>query len=705
MAFLKILFIPLLLLTGLLHPCLLLAQVPVQGNRDLQNEIEQRIENIGENANSENIDYTNLVDALNYFKEHPINLNQTNEEALRDLNLLSDIQVRDILNHVRKNGPMIAIYELQSIRSLEREDIQRILPFVEVSNNIENLNIKPIDLFKKGKHTLDVRTQRVLEEQLGYSPASDSLLSTRPNARYLGDPFKHFVRYRFNYANRVQWSFTGEKDYGEEFFRGSQKKGFDFYSGYVFIKQIKKLKALTIGDFHAQFGQGLTFWTDLGFAKSADIMQAKRSAKGLRGYNSLNENQFMRGIGATYALTPNLDITLLASSKRRDGNVLQADTLMPLGADETTAFQLSGLHRTPGEVADRNAIRENNLAGNLQYAKKGLSVGITAAYLTLDPPLAARSTNYGKYDFNGKKNLNTGIDFSYLYRNFNFYGEGARSLNGGMAGIAGVLMSLDPRFILHIQGRNYQKEYQSVYSRGLGETVGTQNEAGLLSGFNFKILPVFTLSGYYDRFRFPWARYRASGPSEGNDFLVMGDWTPNKKLQITLRYRKRMRMRDSSSEESYFPVLEEQVQQNIRFNLTYSPLPGLRLRNRIDMNAFGTGAAQSRGYLFFQDISFKPQGSRVQVTARYAVFDAPDYNARMFMLETDVPYSFTFSNMNGKGQRMYVILNYEAGKHWEFWLRYAQTWLENTRVMNPGTLNESEGSIRSELKLQARYKF
>jgi hypothetical protein len=166
-----------------------------------------------------------------------------------------------------------------------------------------------------------------------------------------------------------------------------------------------------------------------------------------------------------------------------------------------------------------------------------------------------------------------------------------------------------------------------------------------------------------------------------------------------------MRMRDSSSEESYFPVLEEQVQQNIRFNLTYSPLPGLRLRNRIDMNAFGTGAAQSRGYLFFQDISFKPQGSRVQVTARYAVFDAPDYNARMFMLETDVPYSFTFSNMNGKGQRMYVILNYEAGKHWEFWLRYAQTWLENTRVMNPGTLNESEGSIRSELKLQARYKF
>ncbi len=689
----------------LLQAQCLLAQVPVQGNRDLQNEIEQRIENIGENANSENIDYTNLVDALNYFKDNPINLNQTGEEELRDLSLLSDIQVRDILKHVRKNGPLIAIYELQSIRSLEREDIQRILPFVQVSNNIDNLNIRPSDLIKKGKHTLDIRTQRVLEEQLGFTQASDSLLAAKPNARYLGDPFKHFVRYRFNYDNRVQWSFTGEKDYGEEFFRGSQKQGFDFYSGYIFIKNIKKLKALTIGDFHAQFGQGLTFWTDLGFAKSADIMQAKRSAKGLRGYNSLNENQFMRGIGATFALSPHWDITVLGSSKRRDGNVLQADSMLSLGADEASAFQLSGLHRTPAEVADRNAIRENNVAGHLQYAKKGLSIGLTAAYLRLDPPLAARNTIYGKYDFNGRENLNTGIDFSYLYRNFNFYGEGARSLNGGMAGIAGVLMSLDPRFVLHIQGRNYQKDYQSVYSRGLGETVGTQNEAGLLSGFNFKLLPVFTLSGYYDRFRFPWARYRASGPSEGNDFLVMGDWTPSKKLQLTLRYRKRMRMRDSSSEETYFPVLQEQVQQNIRFNLTYSPLPGLRLRNRIDMNIFGTGAAQSRGYLFFQDISLKPQGSPVQITARYALFDASDYNARMFMLESDVPYSFTFSNMYGKGQRMYLILNYEAGKHWEFWLRYAQTWLENTLVMNPGTLNESAGSVRSELKLQARYKF
>ena len=37
--------------------------------------IEQTIENIAENNEDDNIDYTTLFDQLNYYYEHPINLN------------------------------------------------------------------------------------------------------------------------------------------------------------------------------------------------------------------------------------------------------------------------------------------------------------------------------------------------------------------------------------------------------------------------------------------------------------------------------------------------------------------------------------------------------------------------------------------------------------------------------------------------------
>ena len=90
-----------------------------------------------------------------------------------------------------------------------------------------------------------------------------------------------------------------EKDPGEEFFTGSKKQGFDFYSGHFFMKNFGVLKALAVGDYQAQFGQGLTFWSGLAFGKSADAIGIKRNAVGLRPYTSVDENRFLRGVATT----------------------------------------------------------------------------------------------------------------------------------------------------------------------------------------------------------------------------------------------------------------------------------------------------------------------------------------------------------------------------------------------------------------------
>ena len=51
--------------------------------------------------------------------------------------------------------------------------------------------------------------------------------------------------------------FTMEKDAGEEFFKGKQSTGFDFYSAHCYIRNLGILKSLAIGDYHVSFGQGL----------------------------------------------------------------------------------------------------------------------------------------------------------------------------------------------------------------------------------------------------------------------------------------------------------------------------------------------------------------------------------------------------------------------------------------------------------------
>ncbi len=56
-----------------------------------------------------------------------------------------------------------------------------------------------------------------------------------------------------------------EKDAGEEFFTGSNKQGFDYYSGHFYLKNISQnVHSVALGDFQVYFGQGLTIWGGFG---------------------------------------------------------------------------------------------------------------------------------------------------------------------------------------------------------------------------------------------------------------------------------------------------------------------------------------------------------------------------------------------------------------------------------------------------------
>jgi len=118
----------LLLVTFLVVPTLLYSQ-----ERETKQDIQQKIENAAENADNEETDFTILLEELQYYIQHPINLNYTDREELLRLELLSDLQINYLLKHIEKNGKLMTIYELQAIESFDLDVINKILPYKIIS--------------------------------------------------------------------------------------------------------------------------------------------------------------------------------------------------------------------------------------------------------------------------------------------------------------------------------------------------------------------------------------------------------------------------------------------------------------------------------------------------------------------------------------------------------------------------------------------
>ena len=90
--------------------------------------IQQRIEFISEQLETESIDLTNLIEQLNFYYDEPININTTNGLDLEDLGLLTDVQINDLILHRKVFGKFISIYELQTLKYWDLETIYLMLP-------------------------------------------------------------------------------------------------------------------------------------------------------------------------------------------------------------------------------------------------------------------------------------------------------------------------------------------------------------------------------------------------------------------------------------------------------------------------------------------------------------------------------------------------------------------------------------------------
>ena len=664
------------------------------------------MEFLSEQLQSEDGDLSSLTDNWQYYKTHPINLNKAKREELSELQLLTDIQINNLLKHREKNGNLITIYELQSVDGFDLSSIKKISAFVFVSDNFNSAHFSTNEMFKDGKHEFVIRYQRILEKQAGYFKPDSLIKATKPNSYYLGNPDRYFARYTFQYNNNVSFAIAGEKDAGEQFFKGTQKQGFDFYTGHVAIRNIKSIKTFVIGDYQATFGQGLTLWQGFAFGKSASPTGLKRSAIGIKPYRSFDENRFFRGAAGTIRLNK-FEISGLVSYKKIDANATLVDTSSNGDLDivGVSSIGIGGLHNTNTLIQDKGSINQTVFGGNVAYNYRSLHIGMTLQNMNLSAELIKTPSLYNQFDFQGKNNFVGGLDYNYVLKDANFFGECAMSANEGKAFCQGLIVALDPKLSFIAHYRNYEKNFQNLFGNAISENTLPQNEKSIYLGIESKLFKTLTFSVYLDQYKFSWLQSGKSSPSTGRDIFAQLNYTPTKKIDMYFRVRHRTKFENNSTDNLY-DYLVPFVQYNYRYNLSVQITPDIKFKSRIEyIQVDKVQQPKEDGAAFAQDIIYKKMKFPLTFTLRYAIFDTKSYNSRVYIYENDVLYGYSVPALYEKGQRAYLIVNWDVTRQFEIWVRVAQTLYDNQTVLQQGSLNQIDANHKTELKLQARLKF
>ncbi|MFQ5448464.1 MAG: helix-hairpin-helix domain-containing protein, partial [Saprospiraceae bacterium] len=511
------------------------------------------------------------------------------------------------------------------------------------------------------------------------------------------------------YYDLLSMGLTAEKDVGEEFFKGQNTQGFDFYSAHFFMKNPEgKLRAAALGDYDVAMGQGLVLYQGFAPRKGAFTTAVKRNNAPLKPHISVNEVDFFRGAAAIFSIGKNLNLFAFGSTLRRDGNQLEEGQVPDEPDAPSFAFvsslQSSGLHRTPAEIADEKSVRQTTTGGSLKFENRKLELGLNAVYEHLSKPLALQPALYNRFYFNGDKLLNVSIDYTCHFRNFHFFGETAASDNGAIATLNGLLFAVDPRVEFALLDRRFPKDFQSLHPKPFAETTGARNESGTYFGVAVRPATHWRLNAYFDLWHNPWATFRASTPSTGNEWLVRLTWSIRKKMEAYAQLKNERKDEDLRTQETHTRGTATRQNMQFRLHLSYKLSKNLEWRNRLDAGFSAFDGTKETGVAFYQDIIYKSITYPLSFSFRAAIFDTESYNIRFYWYENDILNAYSIPAYYGRGTRFYLNLRYRGIHHLTLEARYARSYFPNQKTVGSG-LDEIPGNTKSEVKVQLRMQF
>lgn len=655
--------------------------LPAAG-QDLPLHLRQQLEDRSLATDAE-IEDDALLQQLAAWQQKPLNLNDAKADDLRIFPFLTELQVHAFLQYRRLLGPLIDIHELQSIPGWDLATVLAILPYVRVGTQT-SLSGFLKERFQDGRHQLLFRTGRIVQKAKGYTSENG----------FAGDPHHLLLRYQYWDPKGLQWGFTTEKDAGEVLaFKNGRAP---FASAHLFARNMGKIKALALGDFAINLGQGLVHWQSLAFGKGPMVTQTKRQGPVLRPYASAGEVQFLRGAGITLQHGA-WETTLFASRQK-----IQANTdINETGTEVITSLGASGLYRTAVELTQKNAAIQQVLGASLQYRKPGGSIGFNAVQYHFSFPIEKRAEPYNLFALAGNRFLNLSAHYDLTVRNLHLFGELASNQQGKGAWVQGMMVSIHPKIDLALHGRIIGKAYTAIAAQAFAESASTVNEQGLYTGLQIRVRPDVQISAYADVFRFPWLRYRIDAPSVGSEYLLQATYQPNKGTQALVRFRTGQKAANSQvgAYGFYAPVAHQR--QQLQLQLRHSLHRNWQLRSRAELVWLQTAEIipeKEHGFLWMGELQYHSTG-RLGASAGAAIFETTGYNSRIYVYEADVAYSYGIAPLFEKGSRTYLLVRWKASKWLSVWGRVAYSIYPEKTIIGTG-LMELPVNRRTEFKLQ-----
>lgn len=621
------------------------------------------------------------LEELSHRLHEPLNLNLATRAQLEQFPFLTDLQIEHLLAYVYLHGPMQSIYELRLVEEMDRRTIDLLRPFVCVQP-VDSAQSFPSlkNILKYGRHEALVRLDVPFYTRKGYEDA------------YLGPPLYHSLRYSFRRGDYVQAGLAAEKDAGEPFFALHDRRGYDHYSYYFLLKNWRWLKTLALGTYRLDFGQGLVLGNSFGLGKSFTLATSDYRSRGIRKHGSTDEYNYFRGAALTVQAARRIEVSAFYSHRVMDGKVEDGCI---------TSIYKTGLHRTQTEADKRHTFALQLAGGNVAYQGRSLQVGLTGIYYFFSRPYEPNLREYAKFNLHGNHFYNLGLDYRYRLGRFGWTGEAALGKRG-YAFFNRLSYDFSPDYRLQLVHRYYAHDYWAMFAHAFGEGSAPQNENGWYLAAEVAPLARWRFFASADVFSFPWWRYRISKPSQGADLRFQATYTPRRDLTLCANYRFKRRERDvtGTGGELTLPTFHHRA----RARLNYA-LGRLTLQTTGDYTVFSQqGRGSSQGWQCTQQCSYVLPGFPLSVSVQGTYFDTDDYDARVYVYEPGLLYTFYTPSFSGNGFRCSVRLRYEVGDVLMLLAKLGHTVYRDRDEISSGN-DLIRSNRKTDLQVQVRLKF
>ena len=575
----------------------------------------------------EDISWDEMHEQLEELAEHPININDTKREILQTIPFLNSQQVMEIVEYIDRYGPLKSKNELLSIESLDYHRRQLLSCFIVIGDKPTNKEITLNKLRKYGKHDI-----------LGYV-SIPTYTRKGDNEAYYGYPVKHWLRYNFNYGNRIRFGIVASQDAGEPFFANINKAGYDYYSPFLMIKDAGIFETIAIGRYKVSLGMGLVINQGFFLGKQSTLLSfASPKGPTIRVHSSRSSDNWLQGAATTINISKWLKLTTFASYRKIDATLNDNGSVSTL---LTTSY-----HRTKDEIGRKNNTSMTLAGANLSAGKNDYHAGFSFVATHIDRLLAPnKSSDYRKIYPEGHDFFNASIDYGYRRYPLMVNGETAINREGHIATLNSITFNFSRYFSMTFLQRHYSTRYHSFYSNAVSDGGKVQNESGYYLGTEWKPAYGTNVNCYIDYAYFAWPRYQVSQSSHSLDACVSskmkkGNWIFN------ARYRYRLRQKDNFDKSSSTPLVWTKSHK-ARVSVQWD---NSRWTTGIQADACTYGYDHlSRGIMLTQNIGYNMP--RLSVSASMKLFYTDDYDSRLYSYERAPLYCYSQSAYYGRGLR------------------------------------------------------